>query len=48
VKYVDVAVSEQTKKARIAFEENSGLAEVLPVDFIDEAIVAWARTHPLR
>ena len=48
VKYVDVAVSEQTKKARIAFEENSGLAEVLPVDFIDEAIAAWARTHPLK
>jgi hypothetical protein len=39
--YVDTAVSQQTKRARILFEENSGLAEVLPVDVLDEAIKAF-------
>jgi hypothetical protein len=32
--YVDTVVSQQIKHARITFEENSGLAEVLPIDFI--------------
>ena len=36
--YVDVAVSPQTERPRVVFEENSGLADVLPVDYIDEAI----------
>lgn len=38
--YTDVAVSLQTKRPRVTFEENSGLAEVLPVDDIDEMIAA--------
>jgi Trypsin-like peptidase domain len=39
--YTDLAISQQTRHPRISFEENSGLAEVLPTDFIDEAITAW-------
>ena len=31
----------QTKQARIMFTENSGLAWVLPIDFIDETIAAY-------
>jgi S1-C subfamily serine protease len=40
IPYTDVAISIQTKRPRISFEENSGLAEVLPLDYIDEAIKA--------
>jgi S1-C subfamily serine protease len=36
VPYRDVAVSLQTGKPRVTFEENSGLASVFPVDYIDE------------
>jgi hypothetical protein len=43
--YDELAVSPQTKRARVIFEENSGLAEVLPTDYIDEAITAW-RSKP--
>jgi hypothetical protein len=38
VPYTDVAISVQTQRPRIAFEENSGLAEVYPVDFIEDLI----------
>jgi hypothetical protein len=38
--YIDVAVSQQTQRPRITFEENSGLASVLPTDYIAAAIVA--------
>lgn len=38
--YTDVAISPQTKRPRITFEENSGLAEVLPIDYVDETIAA--------
>ena len=44
--YEDVAVSIQTNRARISFEENSGLASVLPVDFIDETIAAYQTAFP--
>jgi hypothetical protein len=40
--YTDVAYSAQTKHPRITFEENSGLAVVLPVDFINEMVKAKA------
>jgi S1-C subfamily serine protease len=36
--YTDVAVSQQTQRPRVTFEENSGLASVLPTDYIVEAI----------
>ena len=38
VPYQEVAISQQTKRPRIVFEENSGLAAVIPVDFIKETI----------
>jgi V8-like Glu-specific endopeptidase len=38
--YNDVAISPQTGRSRASFEENSGLAEVLPTDYIDETITA--------
>jgi hypothetical protein len=40
VPYEDVAVSLQTGRPRIVFEENAGLAAVLPIDFIEETIAA--------
>lgn len=39
--YTDIAISAQTRKPRIVFQENSGLAEVLPMDLVNEAISAW-------
>jgi S1-C subfamily serine protease len=44
--YEDVAVSLQTNKPRIIFQENSGLAAILPVDFIDEAVAAYNAEFP--
>lgn len=38
--YRDVAVSLQTKRPRISFDENSGLAPVIPVDRVNELMVA--------
>ncbi|MBR9706207.1 trypsin-like peptidase domain-containing protein [Candidatus Pacearchaeota archaeon] len=38
VPYKDVAISSQTNKPRIIFEENSGLAAIHPIDFIEETI----------
>lgn len=46
IPYTDVAVSPQTGHARVTFEENSGLAEVIPVDRINEAIKAWRDALP--
>jgi hypothetical protein len=40
VPYQDVAVSLQTGRPRVIFEENAGLAAVHPVDFIEETIAA--------
>lgn len=39
--YTEIAISTQTRQTRIVFQENSGLAEVLPLDYVNEAIVAW-------
>ena len=39
--YQDVAVSQQTGRARIVFEENTGLTIVESVDSINETIAAW-------
>ncbi|MBM3127600.1 MAG: trypsin-like peptidase domain-containing protein [Chloroflexi bacterium] len=40
VPYQDVAISAQTGRPRVIFEENTGLAAVHPVDFIIETIAA--------
>jgi hypothetical protein len=45
--YTDVAISPQTNRARILFEENSGLADVLPIDFVEETIKAWRKDSDL-
>lgn len=42
--YTDMAISQQTHHPRIIFEENSGLADVIPIDRVDEAITAY-RSH---
>ena len=36
--YTDTAYSRQTNRPRITFEENSGLASVIPADYIEETI----------
>lgn len=36
--YEDVAISQQTGKPRVVFQENSGLANVVPIDFLNEII----------
>jgi S1-C subfamily serine protease len=38
VPYEDVAISVQTRRPRVIFEENSGLAAVHPIDFVQEAV----------
>lgn len=38
--YQDIAISLQTKRPRITFDENSGLASVIPVDRLDELMIA--------
>lgn len=38
ITYQDIAVSPQTGRRRVVFEENSGLVRVVPVDVIDETI----------
>jgi len=45
--YIDVAVSQQTQHPRVIFEENSGLATVLPTDYITAAIAANQKMHPV-
>jgi hypothetical protein len=36
--YIDIASSLQTKHQRIAFEENSGLAVIFPMDYVNEML----------
>ncbi|HCM41779.1 MAG TPA: hypothetical protein DIS66_00485 [Candidatus Omnitrophica bacterium] len=36
INYRDVAVSQQTQQVRVVFNENSGLAYVVPIDFVKE------------
>lgn len=42
--YQDFAISEQTKRRRVMFEENSGLTTVIPIDFVQETINAYEET----
>jgi S1-C subfamily serine protease len=43
--YSDIAISQQTKRPRVSFEENSGLATVFPVELILETIQDWVNNH---
>jgi hypothetical protein len=45
--YTDVAISPQTHRARVLFEENSGLADVLPIDYVEDTIRAWSKGQSL-
>lgn len=45
VPYQDIAISEQTKRPRVIFEENSGLTTVIPIDFVKEAIDTHKETR---
>ena len=38
IPYHDTAISVQTKRPRITFEENSGLATIVPIDFVKETV----------
>ena len=40
VPYRDVAISQQTQQPRVIFEENSGLAAVVPMEYVVEVISA--------
>ena len=44
--YADIAISQQTHRPRIIFEENSGLAEVIPMDRVNETIEAFRASRP--
>jgi trypsin-like peptidase len=44
--YRDVAISQQTQRPRIIFEENSGLSAVVPIDRVTEAIELAFTTAP--
>lgn len=44
--YKDIAISRQTGRPRVTFEENSGLATVIPYDFIAETIRQHSAQFP--
>ncbi len=46
--YNDVAVSQQTGQIRAVFQENSGLAEVVPMDLVNDTIKGWRRVRDSR
>ncbi len=46
IAYQDVAVSLQTKQPRVIFNENSGLAKVVPMDFIKEMLQKKTEDKP--
>lgn len=46
--YNDVAVSAQTGQVRAIFQENSGLAEVIPIDYVNDTIRAWHEARDKR
>jgi S1-C subfamily serine protease len=46
VAYRETAVSLQTQRPRITFEENSGLASVVPMDYVREAIKEHQKSLP--
>ena len=41
ITYKDVAISEQTKRPRIVFEENTGLTVVIPIHFVQKTIMEF-------
>ncbi len=45
IPYQDIAISQQTRRARIVFEEQTGLVKVVPVDSIVEAIDIFMKNN---
>lgn len=48
ISYVDVAISIQTQRPRVTFEENSGLTNVFPVDLIMETIELFMKSKTIQ
>jgi S1-C subfamily serine protease len=46
--YTDVAISQQTGQPRMLSQENSSLAEVIPIDYVNEAIAASGAAESKR
>jgi S1-C subfamily serine protease len=46
IAYQDIAISAQTQRPRIVFEDNSGLAEVIPIDRVQECVDACLKSQP--
>jgi len=46
--YSDVAASQRTGQPLVVFQENSGLAEVVPIDYVNETIDAWREVRNKR
>jgi len=46
IPYLDVAISAQTGRNRVVFEENSGLSNIFPVDAIEQTVDAFEVRHP--
>ena len=44
--YQDIAISQQTNRPRVIFEENSGLSSVVPIEYVRETIEAFLKTNP--
>ncbi len=44
ITYHDVAMSVQTGRPRVTFEENSGLAAIIPIDFVREVVQEHMKT----
>jgi hypothetical protein len=40
IPYSDIAVSQQTQQPRIIFQENSGLAGIIPIDYVNELLAS--------
>lgn len=45
IPYQDIAISQQTNRPKVIFEENSGLAAVHPIDFIIETIDEYEKSQ---
>ena len=46
ITYIDSAISTQTGRKRITFEENSGLASVVPIQYVKELIEDLDKNMP--
>jgi S1-C subfamily serine protease len=46
--YEEVAISQQTGRPRVVFEENAGLANVVPVDYIKQAIAESIKAEKVK